>query len=57
MKKSIEEATKEFIKRKIKISAKENLKKFYTNLGMKNTGKSYLEDGIPHIEMISNLKR
>ena len=32
-------------------------KKFYTNLGFKHTGKSYLEDGIPHIEMISNLKR
>ena len=57
MKKSIEEATKEFIKRKIKISAQEYLKKFYTNLGFKHTGKSYLEDGIPHIEMISNLKR
>ena len=55
MKKSIEEASKEF--NKIKISAQEYLKKFYTNLGFKHTGKSYLEDGIPHIEMVSNLKR
>ena len=55
MKKSIEEASKEF--NKIKISAQEYLKKFYTKLGFKHTGKSYLEDGIPHIEMVSNLKR
>ena len=54
MKKSIEEATKENYSRKIKISAQRYLKKFYTNLGFKHTGKSYLEDGIPHIEMIFN---
>tara|TARA_Y100000768_G_C23544328_1_gene480737 strand:+ start:130 stop:573 length:444 start_codon:yes stop_codon:yes gene_type:complete len=54
MKKSIEEATKEYYSRKIKISAQGYLKKFYTNLGFKHTGKSYLEDGIPHIEMIFN---
>ena len=54
MKKSIEEATKENYKRKIKISAQEYLKKFYTNLGFTYTGKSYLEDGIPHIEMVFN---
>ena len=55
MKKSIEEAIKEYRKRKIKISAQEYLRKFYTDLGFKHTGKSYLEDGIPHIEMIFNL--
>ena len=54
MKKSIEQATKEYYSRKIKISAQGYLKNFYTNLGFKHTGKSYLEDGIPHIEMIFN---
>ena len=54
MTKSIKEATNEFNSRKIKISAQEYLKNFYTNLGFKHTGKCYLEDGIPHIEMILN---
>tara|TARA_X000000368_G_C22984594_1_gene691529 strand:- start:65 stop:517 length:453 start_codon:yes stop_codon:yes gene_type:complete len=54
MRKSIEEAAKEYRKRKIKISAQEYLRKFYTEIGFKHTGKSYLEDGIPHIEMIFN---
>ena len=54
MTKTIEEATSEYNSRKIKISAQEYLKNFYTNLGFKHTGKCYLEDGIPHIEMILN---
>ena len=56
MKKTIAEARKEFNKKKIKISAQKYLKEFYKNLGFKHTGKSYLEDGIPHIEMTSNWK-
>ena len=56
IKKSIEEARKVNQNKKIKISAQEYLKSFYTNLGFKYTGKSYLEDGIPHIEMISIFK-
>ncbi|MFT5250073.1 MAG: ElaA protein [bacterium] len=36
----------------IKISAQCYLNKFYTNLGFKPIGEEYLEDGIPHIEMI-----
>ena len=54
MTKTIEEATSEYNSRKIKISAQEYLKNFYTNLGFKHTGRCYLEDGIPHIEMIFN---
>ena len=54
MTKTIEEATSKYKSKKIKISAQEYLKKFYTNLGFKHTGKCYLEDGIPHIEMILN---
>ncbi len=36
----------------IKISGQEYLKTFYTNLGFKQIGEPYLEDGIPHIAMI-----
>ena len=52
MKKSIKEATKEFNNRKIKIAAQEYLKKFYTNLGFKQSGIWYWLDSIPHIDMI-----
>lgn len=36
----------------IKISAQVYLKKFYNNLGFKEVGETYLEDGIPHVVMI-----
>jgi ElaA protein len=36
----------------ITISAQEYLKKFYEFHNFKQVGKGYLEDGIPHIEMI-----
>jgi ElaA protein len=36
----------------IRISAQSHLKKFYSNLGFVFTGKEYMEDGIPHIEML-----
>lgn len=36
----------------IQISAQCYLDKFYQDLGFKNTGKKYLEDGITHQEMI-----
>ena len=52
MKKSIKEATKEFNNRKIKIAAQKYLKKFYTNLGFKQSGIWYWLDSIPHIDMI-----
>ena len=39
-------------KRKIKISAQEHLKEFYEQHGFIKRGEGYLEDGIPHIEMI-----
>ena len=40
------------IKRTIKISAQEHLKEFYEHHGIIIRGVGYLEDGIPHIEMI-----
>lgn len=36
----------------IRISAQKYLKTFYEALGYKPTGKEYLEDNIPHIEML-----
>jgi ElaA protein len=38
----------------IRISAQSHLNKFYSNLGFVATGKKYLEDGIPHIEMLKS---
>jgi len=40
----------------IKISAQQHLKKFYNKHQFISTGKEYLEDGIPHIEMIRKNK-
>lgn len=39
----------------IQISAQCYLDKFYQDLGFKNTGNKYLEDGIPHQEMLLDL--
>lgn len=39
---------------KIKISAQSHLKRFYNNLGFKQVGEEYLEDGIPHMGMLRN---
>ncbi|MGB1308060.1 MAG: GNAT family N-acetyltransferase [Oceanihabitans sp.] len=38
----------------IKISAQCYLINFYNNLGFKEIGETYLEDGIPHIAMLKN---
>ncbi|KQC32356.1 GNAT family acetyltransferase [Nonlabens sp. YIK11] len=56
--KEIMKASMEFAfakaKQPIKISAQVYLKKFYEDLGFEETGKRYLEDGIPHMQMIAN---
>lgn len=36
----------------IRISGQVYLEKFYQSLGFKSQGESYLDDGIPHIEML-----
>ena len=51
MKASINAVSEKMEENKIKISAQTYLKKFYNNLGFLETGKEYLEDGIPHIAM------
>ncbi len=36
----------------VRLSAQKHLEKYYGNHGFVGTGKEYLEDGIPHIEML-----
>jgi ElaA protein len=36
----------------IRLSAQKHLEHFYASLGFHSTGKEYLEDGIPHVEML-----
>lgn len=52
MKKSIAEINKHFGESKISIGAQLYLKKFYENEGFIQSSEMYLEDTIPHIEMI-----
>lgn len=49
---SIDAIKTNFNKTIVKISAQTYLRKFYNNLGFKQVGEEYLEDGIPHIAMI-----
>ena len=51
---SIEAIRNQYNTNQIKISAQTYLKKFYNNLGFKEIGEEYLEDGIPHTAMIKN---
>ncbi len=52
MKKCLAFANDEFGSVPIKISAQEHLENYYSKHGFIHTGKSYLEDNIPHIEML-----
>ena len=49
---SIDAIKTNFNEKTIKISAQTYLRNFYNNLGFKQVGEEYLEDGIPHIAMI-----
>ena len=51
MKASILAVSEKMKEKKIKISAQTYLKKFYNNLDFFESGKEYLEDGIPHVVM------
>ena len=52
MKNILEFIDQEWPKEPVRISAQSYLDKFYESFGFEPTGKSYLEDGIPHIEML-----
>ncbi|MBU2995892.1 GNAT family N-acetyltransferase [Cellulophaga baltica] len=56
MKASITAIEKEYNETLIRISAQKYLLKFYNSLGFKEEGEEYLEDGIPHINMLYNFK-
>ncbi|MBD8388002.1 GNAT family N-acetyltransferase [Dysgonomonas sp. BGC7] len=51
MKKAIELESSIFGETKITLSAQFYLKKFYESHGFKQTSDTYLEDGLPHIQM------
>ena len=54
MLKSIECCNEIWGRGNIRISAQSYLLKFYESLGFSSTGKTYLEDDIPHTEMLGN---
>lgn len=54
MEKSIGVAERKFGQQPISISAQTYLLNFYKDLGFKEEGQEYLEDGIPHIRMVRN---
>jgi ElaA protein len=54
MEASIKAIEKYFNETVIEISAQKHLQDFYESHQFQFTGKSYLEDGIPHIRMIRN---
>jgi ElaA protein len=49
---AIEKTLQQFNVQKIKIGAQLYLLNFYSSLGFKQTSEVYMEDGIPHIEML-----
>ncbi|MDQ8766400.1 GNAT family N-acetyltransferase [Streptococcus ruminantium] len=49
---AIQYITKEWKEEKIKIGAQAYLEKFYQSLGFKSVSEVYLEDGIPHLDML-----
>jgi ElaA protein len=56
MEKAIHKAFNEYNTTEIRIGAQLYLERFYTSLGFKKEGEVYLEDEIPHIEMMLSKK-
>ena len=54
MKASIHAVKAHYNQTQIRISAQKYLKTFYNNLGFMEVGEEYLEDGIPHINMLKS---
>ncbi|MBI49221.1 MAG: GNAT family N-acetyltransferase [Crocinitomicaceae bacterium] len=51
MKKALDECSNRWPNSGVRISAQKYLVKFYEDLGFKVTSETYLEDGIPHVQM------
>jgi predicted GNAT family N-acyltransferase len=52
MKQAMKFAAEEFGNVPIRISAQKHLENYYQHHGFESTGKEYLEDEIPHVEML-----
>ena len=55
MKLAIKKTLEQYHVNSIRIGAQCYLNKFYQDLGFVNSGEEFLEDGIPHIEMLLSL--
>ena len=55
MKQSISDIIRLYGNIQINVAAQKYLLNFYSSLGFVSSGKEYLEDGIPHVEMNLNL--
>lgn len=55
MEESIDACYKQWGKSPIRIGAQQYLEKFYQSLGFETDGEPYLEDGIPHVEMLKKI--
>ena len=56
MTRGIEVATHDYPALGIRISAQKYLEDFYRSFGFASTGTGYLEDGIPHVEMLRGFR-
>lgn len=56
MEKCMQYIQEEFGATNVRISAQNHLEKYYQKHGFVSTGKTYLEDDIPHLEMLFELK-
>ncbi len=54
MEHGIEATYRHFSQQPVRISAQSHLVGFYESFGFKSTGKEYLEDDIPHTEMLKS---
>ena len=52
LKKGLDFIQNELIEKKVKIQAQDYLRKFYTSFGFQPISETYLEDNIPHVDMI-----
>jgi ElaA protein len=52
MKESMDFVLAEFGRVDVRLSAQKHLENYYGKHGFMSTGKEYLEDGIPHVEML-----
>lgn len=52
MQHAIENCRRHYPATEISISAQQHLEKFYQGLGFNTVSEAYMEDGIPHIEML-----